>query len=78
MDAYLGVDHSLTGRRWVGPAPEIERACEVLEQQTGLPRAVCSILARRSVPVEEVTGFLEPKLRELLPDPRRMKDMDAA
>ncbi len=78
MDAFLKVEHSLTGRRWVGPAPEIERACEMLEQQTGLPRAVCSILARRSVPVEEVAGFLEPKLKELLPDPRLMKDMDKA
>ncbi|MFC3616032.1 single-stranded-DNA-specific exonuclease RecJ [Lutimaribacter marinistellae] len=78
MDAFLGVERSLTGRRWIGPTPDIERACEKLEQQTGLPRAVCSILARRSVPVEEVSGFLEPKLKELLPDPRLLKDMEIA
>ena len=68
----------MTGRRWVGPSPEVERATEVLVQQAGLPRAVCQVLARRGVPPMEAAGFLEPKLKELLPDPRSMKDIDAA
>ena len=50
----------------------------MMSQQTDLPRAVCQILARRGVPVIEVRGFLAPKLKELLPDPRSMKDMDIA
>ncbi|KIC47421.1 recombinase RecJ [Ruegeria sp. ANG-S4] len=76
--SFLGVEQSLTGRRWIGPAAEVERATEVLVQQTELPRAVCQVLARRGVPPMEARGFLEPKLKELLPDPRAMKDMDAA
>ncbi len=76
--AFLGVEHSLTGRRWVGPSPEVERATEMLVQQAGLPRAVCQVLSRRGVPPMEAAGFLEPKLKELLPDPRSMKDMEAA
>ncbi len=76
--AFLGVEQSLTGRRWVGPSPEVERATEMLVQQAGLPRAVCQVLARRGVPPMEAAGFLEPKLKELLPDPRSMKDMETA
>lgn len=75
---FLGVEQSLTGRRWVGPAAEIERAAEMMAQQTDLPRALCQVLARRGVPVMEARGFLEPKLKELLPDPRAMKDMEVA
>ncbi|NOE26407.1 single-stranded-DNA-specific exonuclease RecJ [Ruegeria sp. HKCCD6157] len=75
---FLGVEQSLTGRRWVGPEVELERAAEMMTQQTDLPRAVCQILARRGVPVMEARGFLDPKLKELLPDPRDMKDMETA
>ena len=76
--SFLGVEHSLTGRRWMGPAPEVERAADMMAQQTDLPRAVCQILARRGVPVAEARGFMDPKLKELLPDPRAMKDMEPA
>ena len=34
---YLGVESSLTGRRWVGPSVEAERQAEAMEQATGLP-----------------------------------------
>ncbi len=76
--SFLGVEQSLTGRRWIGPEAEVERATEMLVQQAGLPRAVCQVLARRGVPPMEAKGFLDPKLKELLPDPRAMKDMEAA
>ncbi|WP_171236431.1 single-stranded-DNA-specific exonuclease RecJ [Ruegeria sp. HKCCA6837] len=76
--SFLGVEQSLTGRRWVGPSAEVERASEMMAQQTDLPRAVCQVLARRGVPVMEARGFLDPKLKELLPDPRAMKDMEVA
>ncbi|UWR01623.1 single-stranded-DNA-specific exonuclease RecJ [Ruegeria conchae] len=76
--AFLGVEQSLTGRRWVGPGIEVERSAEMMAQQTDLPRAVCQVLARRGLPVMEASGFLEPKLKELLPDPRSMKDMELA
>lgn len=76
--AYLGVDSSLSGRRWVGPDIETERAAEMMRQQSDLPQAVCQVLARRGVPLMEARGFLDPKLKELLPDPRGMKDMETA
>jgi len=76
--SFLGVETSLTGRRWVGPGVEAERSAELLVQRTGLPQAVCQVLARRGVAPEEATGFLAPALRDLLPDPRGLKDMEKA
>ncbi|MBD3664489.1 single-stranded-DNA-specific exonuclease RecJ [Sulfitobacter aestuariivivens] len=78
MESFLGVQASLTGRRWVGPGAEVERATELLVQRSGLPQAVCQVLARRGVGPDEAEGFLTPSLRDLLPDPRSLKDMEKA
>jgi len=77
-DAYLGVETSLTGRRWLGPGPERERQAEALAQRTRLPLALCSVLARNAVTAEGAADFLSPSLRSLLPDPRRLRDMEPA
>nr|WP_283254925.1 single-stranded-DNA-specific exonuclease RecJ [Marivita sp. GX14005] len=74
----MGVDRSLTGRRWIGPTPEVTRLSETLVQRTGLPQALCQTLARLGVSCEEATGYLEPTLRASLPDPRSLRDMEAA
>ncbi|QFT60462.1 Single-stranded-DNA-specific exonuclease RecJ [Sulfitobacter sp. THAF37] len=76
--SFLGVEASLTGRRWVGPGVDAERSAELLVQRTGLPQAVCQVLARRGVAPEEAAGFLAPALRDLLPDPRSLQDMEKA
>ena len=76
--SYLGVAQSLTGRRWIGPDVECERQAEALAQATHLPRPLCQVLARLGVAAPEVPGFLDPKLRDLLPDPRSLRDMDKA
>ncbi len=77
--AFLGVDASLTGRRWVGPAPEIERQAEALAQRGALPLAVARVLASRGViEAAAAEAYLAPALRDLLPDPRSLRDMEAA
>lgn len=76
--SFLGVEESLTGRRWVGPSLEIARATEAMVQSSGLPEAVAAVLARRGVPPTEATAFLAPSLRDLLPDPHALKDMEKA
>ena len=78
MTAFLGVESSLTGRAWTGPDPEIQRQAEALTQETGLPPAVAAILARRGVPAPEAGAFLAPTLRDTLPDPRGLRDMEKA
>jgi len=76
--SYLDVERSLSGRRWVGPGIEIDRAGEAMAQETGLPRPLCQTLARRGVSAAEADAFLAPQLRDLLPDPRSLKDMEKA
>ncbi|WP_299359617.1 single-stranded-DNA-specific exonuclease RecJ [uncultured Paracoccus sp.] len=75
---FLGVDRSFTGRRWLGPAPELERRAEGLAQSAALPLPVARVLAERGIEPDAVTGHLEPRLRDLLPDPLTLRDMDVA
>ena len=76
--AFLGVAASLTGRRWTGPPPELDRAAQALAQATGLPPAVALLLARAGVAAPDVPAYLAPTLRELMPDPSTLRDMDRA
>lgn len=76
--AFLGIETSLTGRRWIGPDDATRRQAEAMQQSTALPSALCAVLARLGVGTEEATRYLEPQLRDLLPDPRVLLDMPAA
>jgi single-stranded-DNA-specific exonuclease len=78
MTAYLGVESSLTGRRWIGPGVEVDRQAEAMAQTTGLPRPLCQTLARLGVESAEAETHLAPALRDLLPDPRSLRDMEPA
>ena len=75
-EAFLGVRNSLTGRRWSGPDARTERLAAALLQQTGLSAPTAQVLARIGVTPEAAPGFLVPKLRDLMPDPLSLKDMD--
>lgn len=76
--AFLGVGCSATGRRWVGPDAACDRLAETIAQASALPRAVCAVLARAGVMPEQAETYLLPTLRDHLPDPRRLLDMEAA
>jgi single-stranded-DNA-specific exonuclease len=76
--AFLGVERSLKGRRWVGPTVETERAAEAMAQATGLAPALTRVLARSGVAAAGAEAYLEPRLRDLMPDPRSLRDMEAA
>ena len=75
--AFLGIERSLTGRRWAARLAD-ERTALAMAQRHGLPDAVCRLLAAREVELDGVPDFLEPTLRKFLPDPLHLKDMDAA
>ena len=68
----------MTGRRWVGPGVEEDRAAEAMAQAVNLPAPLCRTLARRGVPPQEAALYLAPTLRDLLPDPRSLRDMEKA
>ena len=75
--AFLGVERSLTGKRWATRLGD-ERQALAIAQRHGLPDAISRLLAARDVALDEVGDFLEPTLRKFLPDPSHLKDMDAA
>ncbi|RED14353.1 single-stranded-DNA-specific exonuclease RecJ [Pontivivens insulae] len=76
--AFLDVEASLSGRRWVGPGADEARAASRISQVAGLEASVAAVLARRGIEAEDATAFLAPTLRELMPDPSVLKDMDTA
>ena len=75
---YLGVENSLTGRRWVGPSEAIERDTLRLMQQTGYEEPLCRILARQGVTNTMADSYLSPKMRDFMPNPRHLKDCEQA
>ena len=78
MSAFLGVESSATGRRWVGLAAAQDRHALAIAQQTGLPETLARTLARRGVAVQDAALFLAPSMRDLMPDPSVFRDMDRA
>lgn len=77
-EAFLGVECSLSGRRWIGPKPEVVRLAEALTQDTTLPLPVTQVLAERGIGADQAGDYLNPKLRDLMPDPHQLRDMEIA
>ncbi len=77
MDAVLGVERSVTGRRWRSRLADA-RAGLALAQRLDVPEVVGRVLAARGVGAADAEDFLNPSLRRSLPDPSRLVDMDAA
>jgi single-stranded-DNA-specific exonuclease len=74
----LGVEHSVSGRRWC-LRPVIEREARALAEAHELPDVVCrAMVARGIVETDAVDAFLNPTLRALLPDPAHLHDMERA
>ncbi len=78
MSGFLSVDASLSDRLWVGPSIEDDRLAEGMAQDTNLPLPLCRILVRRGVAPPDAETFLTPTIKDLLPDPLSLKDMQPA
>ncbi len=76
--AFLNVETSLSGQRWVGPDPAQDRLAEAMAQETRLPLPLCRVLVARGVAPGDTAAFLAPTLKDLLPDPRSLRDMERA
>jgi single-stranded-DNA-specific exonuclease len=77
--ALLGVERSALGRQWRERcgADALTHALTIA-QTHGVPDILSRVLAGRGVPLAHVPVFLAPKLRDLLPDPSRLTDMEVA
>lgn len=76
-DGETVVARSFTGKRWKQRLAD-ERAGLALSQRLSVPEIVGRLLAARGVTAEEAALYLAPTLREQLPDPAHLKDMDKA
>ena len=82
--AFMGVVHSAGGARWQEilkrvTETDLDRfAAGLVQQFTDLPLPIARILAARGITAEVLPAHIDPKLRDLLPDPSRFQDMDRA
>lgn len=77
--AFLGVERSATGQRWVARLDQAgENRALAMSQTHGLPDLISRVLAGRGVPFETALEFLDPTLRRLMPEPCSMMDCEAA
>jgi single-stranded-DNA-specific exonuclease len=71
------VERSVSGRRW-RLRPVDEAAALTISQRLDLPEIVGRVLAARGVGVEAAPAFLRPRIRDSLPDPSHLLDLDVA
>lgn len=76
---FLGVSQSALGRAWSDRCSDAERAAALnMVQLHGLPDIVARVLAARGVLPDAAESYLAPRLRDLMPDPLVLADMEAA
>jgi single-stranded-DNA-specific exonuclease len=76
---FLGVERSATDRAWRDRLDDRANARALaMVQRHGLPELLARIIAGRGIGVEEVTEYLSPSLKRLMPDPYVVTDMEQA
>src|SRR5215469_3181793 len=76
-EEVLGVERSVCGRCWRWRQGDSGIAAAIAER-LGLPEIVGRLLAQRGIDVDHAPGFLAPRLRDQLPDPSHLRDMETA
>src|SRR5262245_34822836 len=74
---FLAVERSVCGRRWRLRGGDIREA-QLFAERLGLPEIVGRLLAQRGIDYDQASGFLAPRLRDQIPDPSHLRDMDVA
>jgi single-stranded-DNA-specific exonuclease len=75
--AFLGVERSLTGRRWRAREADLGLT-EVFRRRFSLPEIAARLMAARGISLDDAEAFLEPTLKTHFPDPSSFQDMDEA
>ena len=76
---FLDVKRSAAGLAWAHRLDARgENVALAIAQNHGIPDIVARVLAGRGVGQDEAPRFLDPTIRDLLPDPRSLTDMDRA
>ena len=70
IPSFLGVERSARGFRWTERLdPSRAMVATAIAQSHGLPELLGRVLASRGADTTTITQFLDPSLRNLLPDP---------
>ncbi|APG90992.1 single-stranded-DNA-specific exonuclease RecJ [Sinorhizobium americanum] len=73
--AFLGVERSVSGQRWVS---RLDRAGQnralAISQVHGYSELIARVLAGRGIGLDDAARFLDPTLRALMPDPDVLTD----
>ena len=76
---FLNVERSISGQRWVSRLGQAgENRALAMAQLHGIPELIARVLAGRGVSVDEAPEFLDPTIRNLMPDPSTLTDCDKA
>ena len=76
--AFLGIERSASGKRWCLRGVTDDRTAAAIATQLAVPDILARLLSQRGVGLEQAARFLSPRLRDQLPDPAHLKDMDRA
>jgi single-stranded-DNA-specific exonuclease len=77
--SFLGVSKSARGFAWRERLPaHLKPIATAISQRHGLPDLMGSVLAARGIGFDDVSTFLDPTLKALMPDPSTLRDMDKA
>ena len=74
---HVSAQHTASGLAWV-PRHEDARATLAMAQTHGMSELLAGMLIGRGVTVDDASAFLNPTLRDYLPDPFHLKDMARA
>lgn len=76
---FLDIASSVTGHAWLDALDlEGNELAGRLQQQFGASSTVARLLAAQGVTEPQFYSYLDPKLRDLLPNPKSFKDMELA
>ncbi|WP_158816916.1 single-stranded-DNA-specific exonuclease RecJ [Methylocapsa sp. S129] len=79
MSFFLDVERSVLGRPWRARLNNAgEAQALAIGQVSGQSDLMARVLAGRGVKLEEVALYLDPTLRDLMPDPFTLRDMEPA
>lgn len=77
MEPFLGVRRSARGFTWVDRLSDGRTPiASAIAQRLGVPEILGRILAARGVDLVNVEHWLDPTLRDLMPDPSTLQDME--
>ncbi len=77
--SFLGVSRSALGRAWRDRLDARGQARALaIAQRHGLPELLARVLAGRGIEADDALAYLDPTVRQLLPDPHTLTDMEAA